>query len=178
MAKKTVADIEKIRGRVDRVKRLSDRVVGVGPFGVGLDGVMAWVPVAGPVYSVGAAAYLFWNAFETKAPPQTLARMAGYLLLDSASSSIWGLGSAVDFFFPGHLMAGKALLKHVDDVHWVEDEEARARATGDHDRHLETMRANGRKRLVYLGRTESEVSERPADAQGVTPSLPAPRADR
>ncbi len=147
---RTRGDIEKIRGRVDRIKRLSDRVVGVGPFGVGLDGVMAWIPVAGPVYSAGAAAYMFWNAFEAKAPPKVLARMAGYLLLDTASSGVWGIGSAVDFFFPGHLMAGKALLKHIDAGHYVEASEAQAKLSGEHERHLGEMRAAGKTRLDYL----------------------------
>jgi hypothetical protein len=31
----------------ERIKQLSDRIVGVGPWGLGVDGVLAWVPVAG-----------------------------------------------------------------------------------------------------------------------------------
>lgn len=147
---RTLADIEKIRGRVSRVKRLSDRVIGLGPFGIGLDGIAAWVPVAGPVYSAGAAAYMFWNAFEAKAPPKVLARMAAYLVIDTASSGVWGIGSAIDFFFPGHLMAGKALLKHMEAGHYVEDSEAGARLSGAHEGHLAAMKAAGKTRLEYL----------------------------
>ncbi len=147
---RTRADIDRIRRRVDRVKRLSDRVVGVGPFGVGLDGLMALIPVGGTAYSAGAAAYLFWYAIRAKAPPKVLARMAGYLLIDTASSGVWGVGQAVDFFFPGHLMAGKALLKHIDAGHYVEDSEARAKLSGQHEGHLAEMRAAGKKRLEYL----------------------------
>lgn len=150
MARRSLADIDRIRGRVNRAKRLSDRIVGIGPFGVGLDGIAAWVPVAGPIYSAGAAAFILWQALQLKAPPAVLARMAGYLLLDTASSGVWGIGSAIDFFFPGHLMAGKALLKHVERTHYVEMSEAEAKLTGHHARLVEEMRAAGKKRLEYL----------------------------
>jgi hypothetical protein len=42
----------------------------------------------------------------------------------------------VDFFFPGHLMAAKALQKDIESTHWVEANEREARASGDHDRHV------------------------------------------
>ena len=42
----------------ERIKRLSDRLVGIGPVGIGLDGVLAWVPVAGTAYSLGAGGLL------------------------------------------------------------------------------------------------------------------------
>ena len=37
----------------ERIKKLSDNLIKVGPWGLGLDGVLAWVPVAGTVYSLG-----------------------------------------------------------------------------------------------------------------------------
>ena len=57
----------------ERIKRLSDRLVGVGPFGLGLDGILAWVPVAGTVYSVGAGAMLVAAGFRGGASVMTLA---------------------------------------------------------------------------------------------------------
>ena len=42
---------------VNVVKKLSDRVIGIGPFGLGVDGVLAWVPGLGPIYSIGAGAF-------------------------------------------------------------------------------------------------------------------------
>ena len=35
--------------QAETLKRLSDRLVGVGPFGVGLDGITAVIPVAGTI---------------------------------------------------------------------------------------------------------------------------------
>ena len=36
MARRTIGDIEKIWTNVEGVKKLSDRIIGIGPFGFGL----------------------------------------------------------------------------------------------------------------------------------------------
>lgn len=110
-------DIRKIHASVEAIKRLSDRVVGVGPFGVGLDGILAWIPGAGGVYGVGAGAFLIVQAMRAKAAPFTLLRMLGYLAFDTATGAVPIVGDAVDFFFPGHLMAAKALQKDIEKRH-------------------------------------------------------------
>lgn len=101
----------------ERIKRLSDRLVGVGPIGVGLDGVLAWVPVAGTVYSLGAGALLISEGVAAGASARTLARMATYIALDSASSVPPVIGWLVDTLFPGHLMAANALQKDIEARH-------------------------------------------------------------
>ncbi|MDO8902263.1 MAG: DUF4112 domain-containing protein [Phenylobacterium sp.] len=101
----------------ERIKRLSDRLVGVGPIGLGLDGILAWVPVAGTVYSVGAGALLVFEGFRGGASIVTLARMTAYLAFDSATSTVPVAGWAVDTLFPGHLMAAKALQKDIEARH-------------------------------------------------------------
>ena len=75
MARRSVADIEKIWSNVEGVKKLSDRAVGIGPFGIGLDGLLTWIPVVGTVYSVGAAGWLLIQAGQARATPATLLRM-------------------------------------------------------------------------------------------------------
>lgn len=109
--------IQMIHRQVDLIKRLSDRVVGIGPFGLGLDGLLAFIPGAGGVYGAGAGALLLFNAFRAGASPATIARMAAYLVGDVATGSVPILGDAVDFFFPGHLMAANALQKDMIDKH-------------------------------------------------------------
>lgn len=101
----------------ERIKRLSDRLVGVGPIGLGLDGILAWVPVAGTVYSIGAGALLIGVGFRGGASLVTLARMTAYLAFDSATSTVPVAGWAVDTLFPGHLMAAKALQKDIEARH-------------------------------------------------------------
>jgi hypothetical protein len=110
----------------EQIKRLSDRVVGVGPIGIGLDGLLSWVPGANAVYSIGAGGFLMVNAARAKASPATMARMAAYLVADSATSAVPIVGWTIDLLFPGHLMAAKALQKDIEARHGLPDEVAAA----------------------------------------------------
>ena len=103
--------------RAERIKLLSDRVVGVGPWGIGVDGVLAWIPVAGTVYSVGAAALLLNEAVQAGASRSTLLRMAAYLGADSVASGVPLIGWAVDTLFTGHAFAARALQKDIERRH-------------------------------------------------------------
>ena len=115
------------------------------------------MPVVGTVYSVGAAGWLLVQAARAKASPGTVARMLGYLGLDSVTTVIGEVPfldfvpSVVDVLFPGHLLAAKALQKDIETTHWVEASEREARASGEHERHLaEMQRKGGLRRVVYL----------------------------
>lgn len=101
----------------ERIKRLSDRMIGVGPIGLGIDGVLAWIPGANLLYSLGAGGLLAYEAIQARAAPATLVRMGLYLVADSALSEAPFLGWAVDTFFPGHLMAAKALQRDIERRH-------------------------------------------------------------
>ena len=103
--------------RAERIKQLSDRIVGVGPWGLGVDGVLAWVPVAGTAYSVGAAGLLLYEAIQAEASRATILRMAAYLGLDSVSSGIPLVGWALDTLFTGHAFAARALQKDIERRH-------------------------------------------------------------
>jgi len=108
--------------QAETIKRLSDRLIGIGPFGLGLDGVLAWVPGAGLVYGLGAGSLLMFHALKAGASGPTLARMTAYLVADNLSDTVPVLGWAVDSLFPGHLMAAKALQKDIESKHGLPDE--------------------------------------------------------
>ena len=155
MARRSIADIEKIWSNVEGVKKLSDRAVGIGPFGIGLDGLLTWVPVVGTVYSVGAAGWLLVQGIRARATPVTLLQMASFLGLDTATTAVGEVipfaPDVVDLLFPGHLMAAKALQKDIETTHWVEANEREARAAGAHEGHVADMRRNPKlRRIVYL----------------------------
>ncbi|CAN5418960.1 DUF4112 domain-containing protein [soil metagenome] len=106
----------------ETIKRLSDRLIGIGPFGIGLDGVLAWVPGVGLAYGLGAGGVLLYHAMQAGASAATMARMAAYLAADNLSDTIPMLGWAVDTLFPGHLMAAKALQKDIEAKHGLPDD--------------------------------------------------------
>jgi len=111
----------------ERIKRLSDRLVGIGPFGVGLDGLLTWIPGAGGLYSIGAASLLMYEAFGAKVSAMTLAKMLGYLAVDAATSEVPLVGDAVDLLFPGHLLAAKEMQKDIEARHGIPETHANRR---------------------------------------------------
>ena len=60
----------------EKIKRIADRLVGLGPFSVGLDGLLAGVPIAGTVFSLGAGLML----------------LAGLILLAACANRSWPIG--------------------------------------------------------------------------------------
>lgn len=101
----------------ERIKRLSDGLVKIGPWGIGLDGVLAWVPGANLVYSLGAGGLLLYEGVKAGASAWTLARMGAYLAANSAMTEVPLLGWAMDTLFRGHLMAANALQKDIEARH-------------------------------------------------------------
>lgn len=97
-----------------RIKKLSDSLVKIGPWGLGLDGVLAWIPIAGTVYSVGTGGLLLYEGYKAKASGMTLGRMAAYMLVNSALSDVPLIGQAMDTLFRAQLMAANALQKDIE----------------------------------------------------------------
>ncbi|RAK60718.1 DUF4112 domain-containing protein [Phenylobacterium hankyongense] len=101
----------------ERIKRLSDNLIKIGPWGLGLDGVLAWVPGANLMYSVGAGGLLVFEALQAGASAYTLLRMGVYLVANSAMTEVPIVGWAMDTLFRGHLMAANALQKDIEKRH-------------------------------------------------------------
>ncbi|THD80495.1 MAG: DUF4112 domain-containing protein [Phenylobacterium sp.] len=98
----------------ERIKRLSDDLIPLGPWGIGLDGVLAWVPGANTLYSVGAGGLLLYEGVAARASAFTLLRMAAYIAANSATTEVPVVGWALDTLFRGHFMAARALQKDIE----------------------------------------------------------------
>ena len=98
----------------ERIKKLSDNLIKIGPWGLGLDGVLAWVPAAGTIYSLGSGGLLLYEGVQAKASAWTITRMAAYMALNSAMSDVPIVGWAMDTLFRGQLMAANALQKDIE----------------------------------------------------------------
>lgn len=98
----------------ERIARLSDDLIPLGPWGLGLDGVLAWIPGANTLYSVGAGGLLIYEGVSAGAAPFTLIRMGLYLAANSALTEVPIVGWAIDTLFRGHLMAARALQKDIE----------------------------------------------------------------
>ena len=98
----------------ERIRRVSDELIKLGPWGIGLDGVLAWVPGANVLYSLGAGGLLMYEAAAAKAAPATLVRMGLYVTANTAMDGVPVLGWAMDTLFRGHAMAARALQKDIE----------------------------------------------------------------
>ena len=105
----------------ETIKKLSDRVMGFGPFGIGLDGILAWIPGAGLIYSGGAAVYLLFLAVQAGASFTSIAKMAGVLGIDVLMSGVPlpVVPDIADMLWQGHLMAANSLQKDIEARHGI-----------------------------------------------------------
>ncbi len=159
MLAKSHDDIRRIYDSVDTVKRLSDRIIGIGPINlIGLDGILAWIPVPGldTVYSVLAGAFILIQGVRARCDFVTLVAAALVLAFDAGLSIgdivVPILGSAADTLFQGHLYAAHMIQKDMDKTLYVEGGAAEAHRSGEHAANVTEMReTRGKKRIVYLG---------------------------
>jgi hypothetical protein len=97
----------------ERIKQVADRLVGLGPFSIGLDGILAPVPLAGTLFSLGAGVWLLGEAVKARASGFTLARMAFYVGFRTLVSIVPLEGVLVGILFRGHMMAARSLQKDI-----------------------------------------------------------------
>jgi hypothetical protein len=97
----------------ERIKRVADRLIGLGPFSIGLDGLLAPVPLAGTLFSLGAGVWLVREGVRAQASAATLARMIFYVGFRTLASIVPLEGWLVDVLFRGHMMAARALQKDI-----------------------------------------------------------------
>ena len=151
MFAKSHDDINRVYEQVGTIKRLSDRVVGLGPFGIGLDGILTWIPGAGLVYSIGASVIILIHGLRARMDLPTFLMAVGVLFVDNSVSSVPVVGSAADLFFQGHLYAAKLVQNYIDKTHYVAASKREAHASGAHADHVAAMKAmKGKKRVIYL----------------------------
>ncbi|MDB5448841.1 MAG: hypothetical protein JWQ97_4158 [Phenylobacterium sp.] len=101
----------------ERISRVSDGLINFGPWGLGLDGVLAWIPGANVLYSVGAGGLLMYEAVAARASSATLIRMGLYLTANTALDGVPVVGWALDTLFRGHAFAAGALQKDIEARH-------------------------------------------------------------
>jgi hypothetical protein len=97
----------------EKIKRVADRLIGLGPFSIGLDGMLAVVPVVGTAFSLGAGVWLVAEGFRVQASAFTLARMIFYVGMRTLFSIVPIEGWAADVLFRGHMHAANALQKDI-----------------------------------------------------------------
>ncbi len=127
---RTLDDIARLRRSIEGVGQLSDNVIRLGRFGIGLDGILAWVPAVGTFYSLGAGGYLLVQGWRAHVPKRTLALGVGLMSLRSV---VTAFGEGFLPFLPvellvdvfrAHKWTADLMLRGIDATCYVEGEGA------------------------------------------------------
>ena len=133
---RTLDDIARLRRSIERVGQLSDNIVKLGRFGIGLDGVLAWIPGLGTLYSLGAGGYLLVQGWRAHVPRRTLALGVGLMALRSVFTA---LGEGLPPFLPvellvdmfrAHKWTADLMLRGIDATHYVDETGAASNPLG------------------------------------------------
>jgi len=108
------SELRRIRDSVSWVGRLSDSIVRLGPFSLGIDGVLSWVPGVGEIYSTLAGAFIVLQGARAGVPLPTLALAAALLSCRTIISGVPVAGAAFADLFTAHRWAAAAIVRAID----------------------------------------------------------------
>ena len=114
MAEVSVLELQAIRKRVEQVARLSDGLVRFGVLRLGVDGILAWIPGVGELYSLGAGGFILYQGYRAEVPLKTLATCAGLMLGRTTLSAVPLAGALAADLFTAHRWSAKLVLKDID----------------------------------------------------------------
>lgn len=144
--------MESSRRVVERIGRISDDVVRLGPLRLGWDAVLEFIPGVGEIYSVGAGVWLLRAGHRAHVPAAAMTQVAALVGLNTAIGAFnvvpvagW-LGSVAAGLFRGHRYAAKTLARAIDETLYVEGPRTPAR-----EQEVEgERRREGKRRVVWL----------------------------
>ena len=108
------ADLERIKKSVELVGRLSDGLIRIGPWGIGIDGVLSWIPVVGEVYSAAAGAFILIQGIRARVPAHTLIVAAGMLASRTVVDALPIAGPILADIFIAHRWASRLVVQAID----------------------------------------------------------------
>jgi hypothetical protein len=109
-----VQELQAIRQRVEQVGRLSDGLVRFGVFRLGVDGVLAWIPGVGELYSIAAGGFILYQGYRAGVSMKTLVTCLGLMLGRTTISAVPLAGAVVADLFTAHRWSAKLVLKEID----------------------------------------------------------------
>lgn len=108
------SDLRAIRDSVSLVGRLSDSIVRLGPFSLGIDGVLSWVPGVGELYSTLAGGFIVLQGARAGVPAPVLAGAVLLLGCRTIASAVPIAGSAFADLFTAHKWAARMIVRAID----------------------------------------------------------------
>ncbi|HEX4095262.1 MAG TPA: DUF4112 domain-containing protein [Caulobacteraceae bacterium] len=107
-------DLERIKRSVELVGRLSDGLIRIGPWGLGIDGVLAWIPGVGELYSALAGGFILIQGIRARVPLHILLAAAALLISRMGIDAVPIGGAVVADLFIAHKWAAKLVAGAID----------------------------------------------------------------
>jgi hypothetical protein len=108
------SDLKSIRDSVEMVGRLSDSLIRFGPFRLGIDGVLSWIPGVGELYSTGAAAFILVQGARARVPVHILLACAALMASRTVVSAVPLAGPLAADLFLAHRLSARMVVKAID----------------------------------------------------------------
>ena len=108
------AELARIRRSVELVGRLSDGLIRIGPWGIGIDGVLNLIPVAGEVYSALAGGFILVQGVRARVPFRILLGCAALLISRMAFDAVPLGGPIVADLFIAHKWSARLVTRAID----------------------------------------------------------------
>jgi hypothetical protein len=108
------AELRSIRAQVALVGRLSDSLVQIGPFSLGIDGVLSWAPGLGDLYSTLAGGFILVQGARAGAPGPVLGGAALLIGCRTLIGAVPVAGAAFADFFTAHKWAAAMIVRAID----------------------------------------------------------------
>ena len=121
---RTDAELKRIRDSVSLVGRLSDSIVRLGPFSLGIDGVLSWIPGVGEFYSLGAGAFILVQGIRAGAPASVLVAAAFILGARTFGDVVPFGGPLFADVFTAHKWAANMVVRAIDQRRGVVTEDS------------------------------------------------------
>ncbi len=106
--------LRSIRDSVSWVGRLSDSIVRFGPFNLGVDGVLSWIPGVGELYSTVAGGFIVLQGARAGVPLPTLTAAAALLACRTLISGVPIAGAPFADVFTAHKWAAALIVRAID----------------------------------------------------------------
>ena len=113
---RSVGELARIRDSVAVVGRLSDSLVRLGPFRLGVDGVLSWIPGVGEIYSTGAAVFIIVQGVRAQVPVHVLVACAALMGGRTVVSAVPLAGPLAADLFLAHRLSAKMVVRAIDKM--------------------------------------------------------------
>jgi hypothetical protein len=114
MARKSDSELLAIRESVSRVGRLSDSIFHLGPFSIGIDGILSWIPGVGEIYGTAAGAFILVQGARADVPVPVLATAALLMGVRTLADVVPIAGPLFADVFTAHKWAANMIVQAID----------------------------------------------------------------